>query len=213
VALISGKDVQRYEKQRYRGLDQRLVNLREQGIVRKIFSGLHAPGSMRQTLLDLPCGYGRFSGPLTRGNRFVIAADLSPGMVARTRERMALSDGPSGGKGGFAVMDIRNLPLKDRSVDVTFSMRLFHHGFARERMGELLLELSRVSRRWVILSYYRPTAVHALLRKVRGFQSHILMVGEDEFREHARKASLSIRQQYRLLPYLHAQVIAVLEKK
>jgi SAM-dependent methyltransferase len=206
MALISGKDVLGYEKRRYRSLDQWLVDIREQSIVREILPCLQPPTSHLQAILDLPCGYGRFSSILAQEGRFVISADLSPGMVVRARERL-------GGKGGYAVMDIRQLPLKNGSVDATFTMRLFHHGFAREQMGSLLPELARVTRRFVILSYYRPTFFHTLLRKIRGFKSRISMMSEAEFRQHVEKASLIIREQHRLVPFLHAQVIAVLEKK
>ena len=202
MALVGDQDVLKYEKRRYAGLDQWLVDRREQALVRRILKELGLTGR----ILDLPCGYGRFSAALAQGNRWVISADLSPGMVSRSRER-------SGGKGAYIVMDIRRLPFRDASLDGTFTMRLFHHGFAREQMGPLLMELARVSHRWVILSYYRQTVFHTLLRKIRGFKSRISMMSDAEFEEHARKASLVIRHRHRLIPLFHAQVIVALEKK
>ena len=202
MARVGDQDILKYEKRRYAGLDQRLVDQREQALVRRIFKELEWTGQV----LDLPCGYGRFSQILAQRSRWVISADVSAAMVSRCRERL-------GGSGAYVVMDIRKLPLKDASVEGTFTMRLFHHGFAREQMGEILLELARVSRRWVILSYYRQTAFHAFFRRIKGFKSRISMMSDAELEGHARKASLLIRHQHRLIPLLHAQVLVVLGKK
>ncbi|NVM47032.1 MAG: hypothetical protein HWN79_19195, partial [Candidatus Lokiarchaeota archaeon] len=55
------QEVEEYERKRYRGIDQRLVHGREGRLLRKI---LRKIGEGSLLVLDVPCGYGRFSGLL-----------------------------------------------------------------------------------------------------------------------------------------------------
>lgn len=113
----------------------------------------------------------------------------------------------------YVVMDIRRLPFKDNSVDATFTMRLFHHGFARDQMADILAELARVTRRWVILSYYRYNALHGFFRRLKGFSSRIKMMTDDEWTSELSRTPLAVRSRRPVIPFLHAQTLAVLEKK
>ncbi len=56
-------EVEEYERKRYQGLDQRIVNTREQSILKKFLEQIT---KKKDLALDLPCGYGRFS-KLLRG--------------------------------------------------------------------------------------------------------------------------------------------------
>ena len=129
-------------------------------------------------------------------------------MVARSRERMT----GEGHRGLYVVMDIRRLPFKANAVEATFTMRLFHHGFARDEMAGILKELARVARRWVILSYYRHNPLHAFFRRLKGFSSRIKMMTEEEFQSELKSLPLTVRLRRPVLPFLHAQTIVVLEK-
>ncbi len=96
--------VRDYEKRRYRGLDQRLVHAREMRLLKKAFSRIdrertaesagHAWGEERR-VLDLPCGYGRFTDFLTGLGRTVVNSDLSLEMVRRAGGSL----GRPGGRG------------------------------------------------------------------------------------------------------------------
>jgi ubiquinone/menaquinone biosynthesis C-methylase UbiE len=159
-------------------------------------------------VLDAPCGYGRFSTLFAKHGGEILCADVSTAMVARSRERVA----GEGYRGQYVVMDIRHLPFKANAVDATFTMRLFHHGFARDEMAEILKELARVARRWVILSYYRHNLLHAFFRRLKGFSSRIKMITDDEFQSELKAVPLTMRFRRPVIPYLHAQTIVVLEK-
>lgn len=205
MALVDDKDVSKYEKERYGAPDQKLVDRREQGMVDEIIRTL---GLNKGRVLDAPCGYGRFSTLFAKHGVEIICADVSTAMVARSRERVA----GEGHRGLYVVMDIRHLPFKANAVEATFTMRLFHHGFAREQMGEILTELARVSRRWVILSYYRSNWLHGLFRRLKGFSSRIRMMTHAEFNAEVACAPLVIRSRRPAIPFLHAQTLVVLEK-
>jgi SAM-dependent methyltransferase len=204
MALVEDKDVSKYEKRRYGGADQKLIDRRERALVVEL---LRAVGLERGRILDAPCGYGRFSTVLAELGAAVVCADVSAAMVGRTRAQL---NGTAGAR--FVVMDIRQLPFRDGTFDATFTMRLFHHGFAREQMAAILRELARVSRRYVILSYYRYNALHAALRRLKGFSSRIRMMTDAELATEVAGAPLALRRRERVLPLLHAQTLAVLEK-
>jgi ubiquinone/menaquinone biosynthesis C-methylase UbiE len=206
MALVDDKDVATYEKRRYGGPDQKLVDRREQAMVDEFIRRL---GLGKGRVLDAPCGYGRFSTVFASRGTEIICADVSAAMVGRARERVA----EKGHRGMYVVMDIRHLPFKDDSVEATFTMRLFHHGFARDEMAAILSELARVTRRWVILSYYRHNALHAFFRRLKGFSSRIKMMTDEEFASEVSRTPLVIQSRRPVIPFLHAQTLAVLEKK
>jgi len=205
MALVDDKDVAKYEKRRYGAPDQKLVDRREQAMVDEIIRTLNLT---RGRVLDAPCGYGRFSTLFAQRGARIICADVSTAMVARTRERISGEGLP----GMYAVMDIRHLPFKTDSVEATFTMRLFHHGFARDEMGAILSELARVTRRWVILSYYRYHPLHALFRRLKGFSSRIKMMTDEELNSELKGKPLTIRSRQMVIPILHSQTVVVLEK-
>jgi SAM-dependent methyltransferase len=205
MALVDDKDISKYEKQRYGAPDQKFVNRREQMMVDEMIRTL---GLAKVRVLDAPCGYGRFSTLFADRGVQIICADVSAAMVGRARERVA----EEGRRGMYVVMDIRHLPFKDDSVEATFTMRLFHHGFAREQMGEILAELARVSHRWVILSYYRSNWLHGLFRRLKGFSSRIRMMTDKEFEAETARAPLVVRSRRPVILFLHAQTMVVLEK-
>lgn len=205
MALVDDKDVSKYEARRYGSADQKLIDRRERALVTALMREL---GLTRARLLDAPCGYGRFSTVLAELGAAVVCADVSAAMVGRTREQVRGAAGT-----GFVVMDIRALPFRDNTFDATFTMRLFHHGFARAQMAAILRELARVSRRYVILSYYRHNAFHAAARWLKGFSSKIRMMTDAEMAAEVAGAPLVLRRTERVLPLVHAQTLAVLERR
>ncbi len=205
MALIDDKDISKYEKRRYGAPDQKFVNRREQAMVDEIIRTLELS---KARVLDAPCGYGRFSTVFASRGTEIICADVSAAMVGRARERVA----EAGRRGMYVVMDIRHLPFKDNSVEAAFTMRLFHHGFARDEMAVIVSELARVSRRWVILSYYRSNWLHGLFRRLKGFSSRIKMMTDEEFFAEVKAAPLTVRSRKTVFPFLHAQTLVVLEK-
>ena len=188
-----------YERTRYSHLDQRLIDRREKVIVKELLSGLKS-----RLILDLPSGYGRFTPILREYGDYVVSADLSLREVRRARER-------AGGKGGFLVADIKALPFKPGSIDLTFSMRIFQH-MGSEGRSQALSELSRVARRWVLLSFYCFAPVHFWARKLRGLRRHIRMTSLLDFLQEVGSQGLRALAAKRPIPLFHSQVIVLLKK-
>ena len=88
-------EVDEYERKRYRGIDQRIVDWRERRILRKILQKMRDSSFLA---LDIPCGYGRFSGMLLERGYSLVSSDLSFFMVRRAREKM-------GSPGGFSSFE------------------------------------------------------------------------------------------------------------
>ena len=153
-------EVEDYERKRYRGLDQRLVHGRERRILRKI---LHKVGPSSLPVLDIPCGYGRFSRQLKNKGFSLVSSDLSFHMVKRAKEK---HEHP-GGVLGVVVDAKQGLPFKRDVFFLLLSMRFFHHVHEKEEREAILKKFFRVSSDWVVLSYYQKNLLHILQRRLR----------------------------------------------
>ena len=115
---------------------------------RAITKALDEAGDVR-SVLDLPCGTGRFTGHLARSGRTVIGADISLQMMrqAATSPQVEHPDIK-----GYAQADAEALPFRDRSIDGVVSIRFMFHvdPITRRR---ILREMGRISRRWLVIDY------------------------------------------------------------
>jgi SAM-dependent methyltransferase len=207
-----------YERRRYRGLDQRLVDFREKHILRRILRGLIKKGGPAweregaALILDAPCGYGRFSGLLLGAGVRLVSSDLAFPMVERAVENSERRRHLGGVEADFR----RGLPFKPGVFDYVFSMRLFHHLHAGEDREAVLREFARVAKEGVILSFYGVKGLHALQRKLRRFfrrtQRTIKMVPGATFEKEAASAGFRVERVVPLFRGIHAQHIVVLKK-
>lgn len=196
-----------YEKERYRKIDQKLIDRSEKRIIEKILAII---GSQVDNLLDIPCGYGRFTPIFLERKLHLACSDLSPAMAGRCKERAAVEVGGRGGS--FIVSDIQHLPFKDNAFHCVFTFRLFQHIPTQQQKQNILSEISRVTRRWAVVSFYRKRIFHILERKLTRRKTPIKMVAKDRFSKEAAACNLNLRALYSVVPLFHAQVIALLEK-
>jgi ubiquinone/menaquinone biosynthesis C-methylase UbiE len=139
-----GSSIQEYERKRFSGLLGRYRYRREQRAVGYLV-GLLPDGV---TILDCPCGNGRWWPVLLRKARQILAMDISRGMLdqaTRHAEELRL---PVEVRAG----DAENLALADRSVDYVFSHALTKH-LPIPIQYRVLAEFARVARRGVICSF------------------------------------------------------------
>ena len=206
-------EVADYERKRYRGLDQRIVHGRETRILRKMLRRIRREtddDSLRA--LDLPCGYGRFSHLLQEEGFSPLNSDLSLSMVERAGEKHA-----GLGKIPGVVADAKQgLPFERDAFFLLFSMRFFHHLHNKSDREAILREFSRVTSRWVILSFYKRNSLHVLQRKLRRRvmkkKTRIKMVPRKEFYQEIRDAGLNIIKVSPLFRGIHAHHVALLKK-
>lgn len=101
-----------------------------------------------KTILDLPCGTGRFTGALCERGFEVVGSDISLEMMQVARPKTV--DLP--GCAGYLQADAEALPLRAGAVDCVMSIRFLFHVEPEARV-RILREMARVSRRWLILDY------------------------------------------------------------
>jgi len=138
---------QKYHAHHRASLRTRLTDRREQDCLTRALIDAGSPESM----LDLPCGTGRFWPAAARaGVCNLIAADGSPGMleVAAANRLNATIPQQLLETSAFAI----NLP--DKCVDVAACLRFYHHLAMPEDRSGLLRELIRVSRQHLIISLW-----------------------------------------------------------
>ena len=137
-----------YHEHHRRTLGRRLSNWREQWVAARLLALAGNPA----TVLDLPCGTGRFWPTLSRRKgRIIMAADNSAPMLAVARQvnppdlldRITLFQCSAFDTG-----------LPDESVDHVFCMRLLHHFAHAEDRLALLREFRRVTRDTVAVSLW-----------------------------------------------------------
>ena len=139
-ATTSGSDYRRtrFRTPRAAGRDARLVA----AVLRRAGAAL-PPGASG---LDVPCGTGRMApalrGALGREGRW-FGADISAEMLAEVP-----GGGPLARASAFA------LPFPDGAFDVVLSCRFLHHHADPSARRAALAELARVSRGWVVASWW-----------------------------------------------------------
>ncbi len=130
------------------GLARRLSHRRDAQMARKALKMAGNP----ETVLDLPCGAGRFWPVLAEHkSRKILAADNSADMI-----HTALNCQPAHIVSRVEAFQTSafDIDLNDQAVDCIFSMRLMHHIEKPEHRLAMLNEFHRVSRDTVILSLW-----------------------------------------------------------
>ncbi len=217
VVFDSKEKVSVYCDRRYSKWVQRGISGREHQLLASLLEEL--PRSDR--ILDMPSGYGRFTPLLLPRTDSLISLDLSHHMLVKAMERTAdVGAGLAGqglaadaGANFFAGAISSQLPLPDKCVDLSLTIRHYHHVHDRERRIAMLGELNRVTRRRVILTFYRSGTFHhaqRLVKKVKPKIKQITFRSIDQFLEETGKAGLEVERIIKLTRMVHSQTFAVL---
>jgi SAM-dependent methyltransferase len=152
---------QRYFEKHGTGLKRRLNTWRERGMARRALEMAGRPASV----LDLPCGTGRFWEMLAEDPaRKIYAADLNEAMFKTGLERRP----PEITRRVEAFKaSAFSIPKPDNFVECVFSIRLMHHIPKSEDRLAILREFKRVSSSTIVLSLWIDGNYRARLRKRR----------------------------------------------
>lgn len=153
-----------YRQHHAKDLRTRLTTWRERDILKR---AMLAAGP-RNTILDLPCGTGRFWPVFeSLGVSRLIAADVSAGMLS-----VAGQAPPRIADFSIRQLDLLNLELEADSVDLVSCMRFIHHlSFEEDRM-QVLTNLRRVTRSHVVLSLWTDGNLQSWRRGQRPLDTH-----------------------------------------
>lgn len=149
-----------YDGKRYGGIFKGLKHWNTYQTVGKALSRL----PQGAVIFDLPCGTGRFAGLCTsRGLRW-IGADISREMMMVGTEKTNANALAA----GYIQCDGEAIPLKSGGVDATLTIRVILQ-FPRPVRINILKELARISRQYVIVDYNHKDNFKHMLRNFRGF--------------------------------------------
>jgi ubiquinone/menaquinone biosynthesis C-methylase UbiE len=160
---MQGANRARLYADRFETGSRKRINEREQAAVAKIFADL--PDC--RSVLDTPCGAGRFAKTLCAKGRLVIESDVAFEIIEYGLERARKAGLPA----RFIRADASKLPLADSSVDCVFCNRLLHHILAEKERAVFLREFHRVARRYLVISFFDYHAfgvVRRLLKALKG---------------------------------------------
>ncbi len=163
-------------------------------------------GGRDAEILDMPCGNGRFYESFKTAKKLRLL-DYAPTMIEALLEKH-----PEAARWEPAQGDIMNIPLKDESVDLAFSMRLFHHLAQPEERPRALAELARVSRRFVALSFYNSRSWRYLRRHLRGKEASGYAVPLPIFLGEAQAAGLKLVLKHPTVSLIEQQRCLFFEK-
>lgn len=143
----SAGDAEKYRDRRFaRSRHGRKVDATERRIVEQTLMSrrIHGP------ILDVPCGTGRFLPTFAVFSREIVGVDVSAEMLRLAARATAEAGWPV----RCLQADVRRLPFDAGHFELVFAMRLLHRVHGREKRVEVLRELARVSRLWVLFSFY-----------------------------------------------------------
>jgi SAM-dependent methyltransferase len=236
VSKFTEEGVRDYERRRYRGIDQRIVHARETRLIERHFAAIREAGGVSgggAAVLDLPCGYGRFSELLWKHARRLVNCDLSFEMVRRAgaaetgrawtnpgagpQAPVSVPAAPASARAGIVANAKQGLPFKDGVFDVVFSLRFFHHVHDPRDRETILREFQRVTSGWAIVSFYRTSGFHGLQRRLRRkfhkSRTNIKMIEPGTFEREAAAAGFEVVKVAPLFRGLHAYHLALLKKQ
>jgi ubiquinone/menaquinone biosynthesis C-methylase UbiE len=207
-----------YDFHRFSSPERQKRNARKWAAIRKAL----AQTTGVRTILDLPCGTGRFTGGLAREGFEVVGSDISLEMLrkAASQERPD-KDQPAQSAGterilGYLQANAEHLPLRTDSLDCVVCIRFMMHVDAATRV-RMLREFQRVSRRWVIVDYrhkytFRYVLTHTFGKLGLG-RSPLDRVSRRNLEQEFRDAGLAIRSVIRVsTPLLSDKWVVLAER-
>lgn len=192
-----------YESDRYsKRARGRRLNRKDKTFAQKLFrmvgSGAH--------IVDVPCGCGRFFEIFSKAAKLTMV-DYSESMLKVAEERYGIPENVRMMQG-----DIASLPLCENSADLCFCMRFFHHLDNDKVTLKVLKELSRVSRKYVALSFYNRNCLRYYRKKLRGKKIRGYYFSFSHLVELARQADLEIINKRPKINFVEQQCLVIFKK-
>lgn len=166
-----------------------------------------------RTVLDAPCGVGRASLLLDQKGYEVTGVDLGEGALQAARKAVAAAD-------AHVVIeraDLEQLPYADCGFDACLCFRFIHHLPTDALREQIIQELCRVSRRYVLISYLSPLSVTSVRRELEqrfsGKTSVQHRTSLTTLEQHFKRQGFVLEQDLEQLPLLHSLHLAIFKSK
>jgi ubiquinone/menaquinone biosynthesis C-methylase UbiE len=115
-----------------------------------------------RVILELPCGGGRITPAFAEAADFIVEADIAIGQIRYGRATSTVA-----APRAWMTASAFHVPLRDASVDGAICIRLAHHLPTPAERERLFKELMRVSRRFVIVTFFDHYSLKNLTRRLR----------------------------------------------
>lgn len=139
-------------------LFKRMSTAREYWLLRSL---LQSQGHSER-ILELPCGGGRLSAQIEPFTDLLVEADIAEGQVLYGKQN-APHDKPR----IWMTASAFHIPFRNDSFDGTVCVRLCHHLPTENERERLMKELFRVSRRFVLMTFFDYHSLKNRLRRIR----------------------------------------------
>jgi len=150
--------VDKYDDRRFKGGVAGPKSERKWRMILKAVQGLEGI----RTVMDLPCGTGRFTSRILEHGWDLINADISGPMLAKAREYTEGHDNYL----GSARMNAEHLPFADGGLDLVISIRFLMH-VPRDVRIRIFREYGRASKRYVVLDVRHKYCLNLWWKKLR----------------------------------------------
>ena len=164
---------------------------REWSLLRRALN--HASVGRGSRVLDVPTGTGRFVEPVRSLGCEVVASDIAFPMLKRARQRCREA---SESVAPFVQADAENLPFASDCFDLVLMVRLLHHVPTPAGRVRLLRESARVSRGYVLVSFFHTVSWHqlrdSLKHRIWPFERSRFTMTTDQLRDEAGQAGLEL---------------------
>ena len=200
-----------YDQRRFTSVSGRAYDSMEKRAIAKLLQLANNKHPIK-SVLDVPCGTGRISKFLLDSNVNLTCADISEQMIDVAKARLSKhSNEPQ----EYAVMDIYNIDRDDGSYDCITCIRLFQHLDSDERT-RALRELSRVTRKYVVVNVMYGSGYYGSIRKLRklvGAYAPRYAVDRRELERELKAGSLRLVKSIFSQPFYGGNLILLLEKE
>ena len=131
----------------------------EMSLIRRGFDSIDGV----ETVLDAPCGTGRATIMLTRLGYRTTGVDLGDAAVTVARQKVKEADVVA----DIERADLEKLPYGEDSFDAALCFRLYHHFPDEQVRRRVISALCRVSKKYVLISYFSPLSPTSVRRKLK----------------------------------------------
>ena len=153
---------QHYNQKYAEQLLKRMSTKREYQLINKLLGAQpHC-----QTLLEIPCGGGRLSSQLVKATDMLIQADIAVGQIQYLlqKNRLVLQNI----RHAYMTASAFKMPFQDSSIDGLVCVRLSHHISTLGQRQDLLEELLRVSKKFVLMTFFDSRSFKNIFRQIKG---------------------------------------------
>ncbi len=171
------------------------------------------PMSPPPTLLDLPCGAGRFADLLSALPVRYLAADYSAPMLDLCAEALSRA-GRADRLAGRLRCDARTIPLPGSSIDLACCLRLLHHFPKPQDRAAILHSFRRVLRGPLVLGFLDADSpkqwMHRRKRALAGTAVRRSLLSKDALADEAAESGFRIVRCWSLSGWFSGQSLALL---